>query len=347
MAVKKSGISADELWEMIGGKGSLLELFASTVGLNELVRDVSVETIERSKFEVIATRDRNTKLPLIRMFTGCYDKIHSRLLRACEVTSSDGRMPWEMLGWRRSKFRDPHKFAALMSRIIIDFLVLHELGHIVRGHVDRYVAEVPFGMSETVKTTHPHLTSRRRQALELDADSCALYHLVTLHPLLLAHYRLYRDIPNLPVLITVLNLGISIVFMFLSEHDTVRTSKLTLKRASALIQRHRGLTHPLPHVRAEYAQQRIMKLSVSRQERRVFQQALERSWVYFMTLVTMGIFPSMPRHLWEDSAADVTAFVNSLIEELEQANFEGWLQVNTRSERALNIVEALRKTQSK
>lgn len=342
-AIAVSRISADELWEIICGKDSLIALFADTPGLCEIVRDVYFETLESEKFFALATLDTyNDDLPLIQLSTGCYDAISGRVQHACEIARNLGIAPWKALGWRKSPFGDDCEFAALLTRIILDFLVLHELGHVARGHVDRYTASQPLGMAETSASEPPELSEVRRQALELDADSCAIYHLVTLAPLFLAHYSLYRPIPNIGILMAILGLGIRIMFMLLSEYDMARNAKAAPPGKQSLADRHRGLTHPLPSVRGEFADQRIQQLATDQQERRSFRRAHARSWGFFLGLVGHGLFPSMSSTLWEYEAGNMAAYLNLLIDEIAAAQGEGWMQQNSRSERALNIIEALR-----
>lgn len=341
-----SAISADALWEQICGQGSLLDLFARIPALNVLVQDLAIEIIECPEFGAAATLDPDDNAaPLIRISTGCYDHALDRISCACALLRERRLFAWELLGWKRSAFSHDAEFSVFITRVMLDFMVVHEMSHVVRGHVDRYVEVRPAGMEETGVPEPNELPALRRLALELDADSVALYHFITLAEPMRENCPLYLHIPSPAVFISTLVFAVSMLFAILNEGNAPR--RVQVSDAMALAELHEGLTHPLPAVRDEFADQRIRQLALDGAERRVFHRAIARSRALLLRLVGLGFFPTVTLPAWQHEAHEIAAFLNLLIDEIVTASNEGWMSRDSRIVRALDSVEELRQNRAK
>ncbi len=330
-------IDAGEMWEMICGENSLLNLFSRTHGLRLLVQDIVIETIASDQFEAIVMRDPDDgKSPMIRLSTACYEHMLQHARRLTKVAGDKGLYPWKALGWKIDAFSDTDEFSKYIAGVALDFMILHEISHIARGHAARYLAIEPMGMSECRGNEPDCLSKFRRLSLELDADSVAVYHMVTLRDHFFANAFLYRKFPNTSVYISTVSFSMSIVFHMLSRAD--RSSRRAAKRPRLLIDRHAGLRHPAPDIRAEFANHRILQLSSSVPERKEFQRALTRSNTLLRMLTAKDTAMDGNFEEWEHEPSEVADFINLLVDEISAAADEGWMYQGTPMSEALRAL---------
>ena len=70
-------------------------------------------------------------------------------------------------------------FAGLLREIATNFLIMHELSHILLGHVDYVIDKIHTNALMEVKAVSPaHFSAGERQAMEFDADAGAMYHVL-------------------------------------------------------------------------------------------------------------------------------------------------------------------------
>ncbi|ASF48483.1 hypothetical protein [Methylovulum psychrotolerans] len=219
----------------------------------------------------------------------------------------------------------------------MDFVVLHELSHIIRGHLDYYLKLSHAGLFE-VDEEKEVLPNLRRLALELDADSVALYTLIGLSEFLLTKSSLYGSIKDMAHFVVTVGLASKILFGILGE------ASLAGKYANSgktLANYHSNLQHPHPSVREEFAHQRLAQLANNEKEKLMFQASMEKSYGLFLAMVNDNLFPLISMESWLHSAEELADFLNVLIDEIGVASEEGWINDNTRISMSLGIVQGL------
>ena len=317
----KEATDCEQLYDLICGTGSMLDIFARTAGLRHLVIDVVVETFESIEADAHAANDPDDpdgETPMISVATGVYDGARERLERWVERTETSGRRPW-------ARFGDARSVCDLASRLVLDMVVLHELGHIGRGHVDRSLSLDLDGIweSDRPQVSSPMLSSTRRMALELDADSFAYYHFIELRALLRDASPAYATLRSDEDFLALLGLSTYIMFSMLSErHIPPQRSDGS---AASLADLHRGASHPIPSVRGEFAHQRIMQLASVSEEAERFSAGLDRATELFIDMLHAGVFSAASMAAWTYDTRDVADFLNLLIDEIPLAMADGWI----------------------
>ncbi len=331
-------IEVDELWEQICGTGSLMQLLADTHGLHYLVNDLIIEIVENDKFQAYATIDTDDgESVLIRITTGTYQKILQCISKGIEIIQQNNLYPWVDLGFEKEDFNDSLDFCNFMSKVVMDFVVVHEIGHVVRGHVDQSVKVSGIGLSEIEEKKSDTLQNLRRIALELDADSIAIYILVGLSSFLLDNSKLYERTKKIGVFIATIGLATKILFGILGEAQfSEKTRDLSIPRS--LIEIHKDLIHPIPSIREEFTHQRITQLAIDDGELSIFLKSLESSYSVFLEMVGGNLFPLIAMDSWLYNTNDVADLMNILIKEIESAEAEGWME-SSRISKSVNAVQ--------
>jgi hypothetical protein len=327
-------MDVDDFWDLVTGADSMLGLFANVQGLHLLVEDLAVEVLEDEHLGAEAAFDDDNRTPLIRLYTGCHAQSYERLLLGAQIT---GERSWTALGWPRDAFADTTDFARQVSEVVVDFITLHELSHIVRGHVAHLQS---FGMVDLSESELPSLSLPpwRRMALELDADSVALYHMVTLMPFLRENLTRYGRAPSLEVAIATLSLAIRVLFALFSENQ----QSARQHEDGELEAMHAGSTHPHPSLREAFADQRLSQLAFTGREKKRFQRASAQAGVIFLEWVEHAAFPSAVMTSWLYTPQEIAGFLNMLIDDIHTAASEGWMPSDAKVNMALDAIEAIR-----
>ncbi|ADO75201.1 hypothetical protein [Stigmatella aurantiaca] len=177
----------------------------------------------------------------------------------------------------------------------MDFLALHELGHVAKGHVSYYQLEFGACLWETrasVEATEERrlnsIPAIQRQALELDADDTALYILSTLMPLVREKLPRYQRGSELAVL-TSLTFVARLLFALFAEMDTVPSSEDPASHD--LVIYHENATHPHPSIRYLFLEHRLIDLATSQLERRTSREAVKKSEAAFLLAISEKALP--------------------------------------------------------
>lgn len=327
-----------ELWEKLCGQNSLIYLFADTYGLHHLVQDVIVEVIDGDNIQACATIDPDDGVtPLIRITTGAYTEIRRVMEESAKADHDD--FPWISLGYERDDFEQTSDFAEFMTTIIMDIILVHEISHIARGHVNHYVKSLNMGLFEADDNGKSNLRGFRRLALELDADSTSVYIFIGLYEFLLEKSKIYCIAKNISVYIVTVGIAFKILFAILGKSWYLRRSNKN--EGKSLMESHLDLSHPHPSLREEFAHQRIIQLAINAEEKSLFHNCLEKAYSLFIDMIEKNLFPLDSLESWKHPPEKVSEFLNVLIEEIEKAADEGWMKDGTRIEKCFEAIDLI------
>jgi hypothetical protein len=326
-----------ELQDVIYGEGSLLKLFADTYGLHYLVQDVFITIIESSDFQVGATIDPDdAKSDLIFLTTGVYETINRYAINAVNILQSVNQNPWMLFGWKKNDFDNNKSFENYLSRVMLDFILLHELSHIVRGHIKYYLQLTQQAFQEIENVNENRMPALRRITLELDADSVAFYYLITCSGYLIEKSGVYSTARTMSTFIKLIGVASKIVFAVLSEFRPVE--KINIPKDQTLISYHKNQSHPHPGIREEFSTQRIMQLARDAKERRAYRRYLDDAYSIFLTLIGNNMFSMLSVQTWQRDPAEVADCINSLIDEMQFTKDTGWIVNDTRLDKAIDAI---------
>lgn len=320
-------VSPEFLYDLICGQGSVLHVFSRTRGIHHLVDDIAVSIIPRKKVSAHVTLDPDDatgQTPMICLTTAVYEQAKAYMARI--LLDYGKSVPiWEELWWESGSC-NPEEFTDTVLRVVLDFVALHEIGHIARGHL-RKALQIGFdGIYEADANEAAALSegdSKLRMTLELDADRTAVYSMVMLKEHLrdtVPHYARMRDDA---AFIATLSFSAHLLFAMLSATRKFSSSDDVMGVSFESL--HRNATHPDPSVRGEYLYQSILQLADS-SERSAFHKGLNRSLEVFSRLVTSELFPVVAIRSWFYPAGEVAGFLNQLIDNVDFAIKSGWIQ---------------------
>lgn len=327
----------EQLESYIYGEGSLLKLFADNYGLHFLVQDITVTVIDDPAFCVYATidpDDGNSHMIVINW--GTYRTISRLARKAVDILAVKDEKPWVSFGFSTHEFKSRKAFADYLSRIMLDFILMHELGHIIRGHID-YI----FGLTNKPlqESDQPELRvlDVKRITLELDADNIALYHFITCSEFMMSESPIYGKINDFPTFIKVLGFATKMVFAILTESNP----KANPTSSESLIKYHQDATHPHPAAREEFATQMILQLASGNKSRKLFQKYLDESGTLFFSLIANNLFSLFSMESWLRNPAEVAEFLNIYIDEIQYAEQQGWIANDTRLMKAFDAMSKI------
>lgn len=312
--------------ELLCGEGSVLHLFSKTLGVRHLVNDVSVSVIPRSRVTAYAMFDPDDvtgQTPMICLTTAVYEQAKEYLVQALD--HADGAPIWEDLCWKPNSCTS-EEFCDTCLRILLDFLSLHEISHVARGHLHK---AVQLGVDRVCGTDTSQTTaafdyhSKLRMALELDADNLAIYSMITLKQHIKDHVPYYSRVKSDAAFVATLSFSVHILFAMLCANRAPSPHDSNL--AKPLKELHIGATHPDPSIRGEFFFQRVLQLA-DPEEAPSFKQGLNRSLEVFSRLVKSGLFPDTAVRSWFLSSREVVDFTNDLIDAIAEATEGGWIQ---------------------
>ncbi len=305
----------ERLWQKICGDGSLLSLMHDTPQLALFVNELVVTVFDDANFEALACFDEETQFPMIALSTGCLEQVVAICQQGVAAIDSSSGCLWAALGFDGSSFASHLEFAEFLSDMVIDFIVLHELGHIARGHLQMLSAAGAAGLFEVGEDEGYVLKGLDRIAIELDADNFAVYMLVSFRRHWIKHLKRYQVFVSEQAFMATLSLAKVILFNLLAERVGLQLGRG--EPSQTLKQQHFAASHPHPSIRHEFSDQILLQLADNQAQAEQFLGDSEIGYKLYVQMQQAGIFNVRTMCSWRYDSDKVAAFINQINQQLQ------------------------------
>ncbi|WP_224371658.1 hypothetical protein [Hyalangium versicolor] len=313
--------SLDVLWELCFGDESFVGVISNLPGIGLLSDELYFQTIDYPELNAGAYTipDQPEEIE-VEIFTGAWTVTANTLSQCIEVFHARNPKPWVLLGWKKDAFSTSTDFVEYLTMLAMDFLALHELAHVAKGHVSYYRLEFGARLWETRASVEAAEERRlnsipaiQRQALELDADDTALYILSTLMLPVREKLPRYQRGSEFAIL-TSFTFVARLLFALFAEMDAVPPSEDSA--GHNLLIYHEKATHPHPSIRYLFLEHRLIDLANSQRERRISKEAVKKSeGAFLLALLERALPPHVIVPIAFNSGAVPANIINSMLDE--------------------------------
>lgn len=325
----------DGVDEVANGPSSFAALLRRTDVLHKLLRGVA---FDYSDLELLDPRARYVGgRYVIELPRSSYELLCDTAVRVLDRMSIAYPRPWAAFGLPRRAFTTTTGFGTWMAELSVDYIVAHELSHIVLAHLSMLPKRsLALGLRETGlrgDVDPVPLTPLDRRALEVGADHTACWFLqVALESLVEQSPRYSRC--AIPPLQSCLYFSIHLVLAHLDKYDPGRPSG---RRNPFAEERH----HPPSVGRANLVMEKcLLEMARSSKERRQLVASIGRAQQAVSVAVSSGAFPAEEYELLLRRPDALKVYTNRAIDRYRELAPEllkqsRWQRVQESAQRAM------------